>query len=145
MFIATTRAGGESAGCLVGFATQCSIDPPRFIVCLSNKNRTFRVARAAEVLVIHCVPADAEDLAELFGSRSGDSTDKFALCDWRAGPDGAPILARCQHWFAGLIRQRVELGDHVGFVLDPIDGAAGGDMEAFSFHRARRLEAGHDA
>ena len=35
MFIVTTRAGEEPLGCLVGFATQTSIDPPRFIVCLS--------------------------------------------------------------------------------------------------------------
>ncbi|MFE2251449.1 flavin reductase, partial [Streptomyces lavendulae] len=27
--------GAERAGCLVGFASQCSIDPPRFIVWLS--------------------------------------------------------------------------------------------------------------
>src|SRR4051794_41781759 len=43
MFIVTVAAGGERAGCLVGFATQCSINPPRFLVCLSDKNRTFRV------------------------------------------------------------------------------------------------------
>jgi flavin reductase (DIM6/NTAB) family NADH-FMN oxidoreductase RutF len=36
MFVVTTRAGDESAGCLVGFATQVSIRPPRFIVGLSN-------------------------------------------------------------------------------------------------------------
>ena len=35
MFVVTTAAGGAPAGCLVGFATQCSIDPPRFLVCLS--------------------------------------------------------------------------------------------------------------
>lgn len=27
MFVVTVAAGGERAGCLVGFATQCSIDP----------------------------------------------------------------------------------------------------------------------
>ena len=32
MFIATARSErGERAGCLVGFATQCSIDPSRFL------------------------------------------------------------------------------------------------------------------
>ena len=32
MFVVTTRAGDESAGCLVGFASQVSIRPPRFLV-----------------------------------------------------------------------------------------------------------------
>ena len=49
MFVVTARAGDERDGCLVGFATQCSIDPPRFFVCLSEKNRTF----AGRVLARH--------------------------------------------------------------------------------------------
>ena len=34
MFIVTTHFEGERDGCLVGFATQCSIHPPRLIVVL---------------------------------------------------------------------------------------------------------------
>jgi flavin reductase (DIM6/NTAB) family NADH-FMN oxidoreductase RutF len=60
MFIATTVGDGERSGCLVGFATQCSIDPPRFLVCLSDKNRTYRVLeRGATTIVLHVVPRDA--------------------------------------------------------------------------------------
>jgi hypothetical protein len=52
MFVVTVAdAGtGERAGCLVGFATQCSINPFRFLVCLSRANRTHRVASRSEVL-----------------------------------------------------------------------------------------------
>ena len=85
MFVVTTAAGGERAGCLVGFATQSSIDPPRFLVCLSKQNRTYRVARDADLLAVHSLPADATDLAELFGGETGDRVDKFAQCDWRPG------------------------------------------------------------
>src|SRR3954451_16023833 len=35
MFIVTVAGPMERAGCLVGFATQCSIHPPRFLLCLS--------------------------------------------------------------------------------------------------------------
>jgi flavin reductase (DIM6/NTAB) family NADH-FMN oxidoreductase RutF len=86
MFIVTTAADGERAGCLVGFATQCSIDPPRFLVCISEKNRTFRLAARAAALAVHFVPEDAADLVDLFGARTGDEVDKFALCEWRPGP-----------------------------------------------------------
>ena len=34
MFIVTAAREGERAGCLVGFATQTSIHPSRFLVCL---------------------------------------------------------------------------------------------------------------
>jgi flavin reductase (DIM6/NTAB) family NADH-FMN oxidoreductase RutF len=36
MFIVTVAAGGERNGCLIGFATQSSIDPPRFLAVISK-------------------------------------------------------------------------------------------------------------
>ena len=47
MFVVTAHADGVEAGCLVGFASQTSIHPPRFLVGLSTKNQTFRVAADA--------------------------------------------------------------------------------------------------
>jgi flavin reductase (DIM6/NTAB) family NADH-FMN oxidoreductase RutF len=144
MFIVTARAGDEALGCLVGFATQTSIDPPRFAVCLSHKNRTFRRGRDAPVLGVHCVPADAGDLAELFGGETGDEVDKFARVDWRDGPEGVPVLDRCRNWFAGRVLTRLDAGDHDLFLLEPVAGEAAADDE-FTFHRAKRIEPGHEA
>ena len=146
MFIATTAAAGERSGCLVGFATQCSIDPARFIVCVSDKNRTYRVLESgADAMVVHVVPEDGGDLVELFGGETGDEEDKFERCDWRPGPDGVPVLEDCPSWFAGRIVDRVPLGDHVGHVLEPFDGRAGYEGRAFPFSRAKRVEPGHEA
>ena len=145
MFIVTATDGDEAAGCLVGFATQCSIDPPRFLVCLSDKNRTFRVARGAEVLVVHLVPADQDALAQLFGSQTGDDADKFTRCEWSPGPLGTPILADCLNWFAGRILERVPAGDHCAYLLDPFEAHSDPSEQPFTFHRAKRLEPGHEA
>ena len=146
MFIATTAAGGERAGCLVGFATQCSIDPPRFLVCVSDKNRTHRVLeRGADAIAIHVVPRAAAGLVELFGGETGDDEDKFARCEWSPGPEGLPVLADCPSWFAGRIVSRTPLGDHVGYALEPFAGEAGDDGPAFPFSRAKRVEPGHEA
>lgn len=144
MFIATTRKGAEMAGCLVGFATQCSIDPPRFLVCLSEKNRTCRIGREASALAVHFVPASAGQLAELFGGETGDEVDKFSRCRWQEGPEGLPILDECDNWFVGSILARHELGDHLGFLLDPVVVNSGTPVDEFTFHRARRIEPGHD-
>jgi len=145
MFVVTTANGSERSGCLVGFATQSSIDPPRFLVCLSKQNRTYRVAREADVLAVHFLPADAGDLAELFGGETGDEIDKFARCEWTAGPGGVPLLDRCRNRFAGRVLERTDAGDHVAFVLEPVTAEkehAGGQ---FPFHRAKRIEPGHEA
>jgi flavin reductase (DIM6/NTAB) family NADH-FMN oxidoreductase RutF len=144
MFIVTATNGRERAGCLVGFATQCSINPPRFLVCLSDKNRTYRVAREAELVVVHLVPAEAEELALLFGSETGDETDKFARCAWQPGPGGTPVLDECANWFAGRILERIPAGDHCALLLEPFDAHSDGDGRAFTFHRAKRIEPGHE-
>ena len=145
MYIVTAAAGDERAGCLVGFTTQCSIDPPRFLACLSDKNRTFRVAQEADLLVVHLVPDTEEELARLFGSETGDEVDKFERCEWSPGPGGAPVLAACPNWFAGRVLERWPAGDHWAFLLEPVEAASDPGEEPFSFHRARRLEPGHEA
>ena len=145
MFVVTTAHGGERAGCLVGFATQCSIDPARFLVCISKANRTYRVAQTAELLAVHSLPADAEDLAELFGGETGDRVDKFARCEWTEGPGGVPLLERCRNRFVGAVLERTDAGDHVAFVLEPVAAEKGHPGSQFPFHRAKRIEAGHEA
>jgi flavin reductase (DIM6/NTAB) family NADH-FMN oxidoreductase RutF len=144
MFIVTTVADdGERAGCLVGFATQISIKPPRFLAGLSHKNRTYRVAQRARHLGVHFVPADGAEIAELFGSQTGDKVDKFARCEWREGPEGVPILAGLPNWFVGRIVDRVDAGDHDAMVLEPVAGERQGEEAEMTFHRANRIEPGH--
>ena len=145
MYIVTVAVRGERAGCLVGFSTQCSIDPIRFLVCLSEQNHTYRIAREAEILAVHLVPASAHDLVELFGSETGDEIDKFDRCTWHTGPAGVPILDGCPNWFAGRVLGRRQVGDHMALLLDPIDAGAGADRTQFDFHRAKRVPAGHEA
>jgi flavin reductase (DIM6/NTAB) family NADH-FMN oxidoreductase RutF len=145
MFIVTAARGGDRDGCLVAFATQCSINPARFLVCISDKNRTFRIAEETDTLVVHVVPEDAGELVEIFGGETGDEVDKLSEVEWREGPDGAPVLARCPNWFAGCVLDRVKLGDHVGYLLEPVAGEHGVDgMVAFPFSRAKHVQAGHE-
>ncbi|MFI6416099.1 flavin reductase family protein [Streptomyces sp. NPDC050842] len=94
MYVVTAASGGERAGCLVGFASQCSIDPPRFAVWLSVANHTYRVAREAEYLTAHVLHRDERAPAELFGEETGDRVDKFATIGWRPG-EGARAHRPC--------------------------------------------------
>lgn len=144
MVVVTAYDGTERAGCLVGFTTQCSIDPERFLVCLSDKNRTHRVAAGARTLAVHLLPVGRRDLAELFGGETGDEVDKFARCDWHDGPDGVPVLDGVAGWFAGRVLDRYVLGDHTGLLLEPVEGDAG-DGAYLTFRQVRDMEPGHEA
>ncbi|MDQ1686217.1 MAG: hypothetical protein QOC82_2954 [Frankiaceae bacterium] len=118
MFVVTTAHDGVAAGCLVGFATQASIDPPRFLVGLSERNYTYRIAKDAARLVVHVLDGDSTELARLFGETTGDDIDKFARCSWRPGPDGVPLLDDVAAWFSGRVRERIVTGDHTAYLLD---------------------------
>jgi flavin reductase (DIM6/NTAB) family NADH-FMN oxidoreductase RutF len=146
MVIVTAAAGGERAGCLVGFHAQTSIDPARYLVCISDKNRTRKVAGDSPVLAVHVVPDDRRDLAELFGGETGDEVDKFERCAWSEGPDGVPLLDDCPTRFAGRVRSVHDVGDHAGFVLEPVAGAGEGEgEEPLRLDEAEEIEPGHDA
>lgn len=144
LFIVTATAEGEHSGCLVGFATQVSIRPQRFLICISVKNHTFAVARRAKALVVHFVPEQAEELALLFGGETGDEVDKFGRCRWRAGPEGTPVLSDLEDWFAGRILEQLDLGDHWGFLLEPIEGEVNRSGASLTFRRAKWIEPGHE-
>jgi flavin reductase (DIM6/NTAB) family NADH-FMN oxidoreductase RutF len=145
MFIVTVLAEGEMSGCLVGFASQCSIDPFRFLVCISKKNRTFDVAQRSECMAVHIVPGAQWELARLFGEATGDDVDKFARCAWSSGPGGVPVLELCPTWFAGPITERVDTGDHLVHVLEPSAGRGQTGVAPLSFQRARKIDPGHEA
>ncbi|MBW0012751.1 flavin reductase family protein [Mycobacterium sp.] len=146
MFVVTTSVGDLSAGCLVGFASQTSIHPPRFLVGLSRKNHTFRVAAEATHLAVHLFAKEHLEVVELFGSQTGDEIDKFGRCAWHRGPAQMPILDDAAGWFVGKILDRFPLGDHVGQLLEPVDGDPPRESEGWvSFGDVRHLEPGHEA
>jgi flavin reductase (DIM6/NTAB) family NADH-FMN oxidoreductase RutF len=148
MVIVTARTVETTAGCLVGFSTQCSIEPRRYLVCLSKSNRSSRVAASASTLAVHVLHDDPHDraLASLFGEETGRELDKFEHCAWHHGPGDTVVLDGCD-WFAGDIVERVDLGDHVGFVLDVTQhGAATRTAEQYlGYVDVKGLDAGNPA
>ena len=145
MYIVTTTAGGEPAGCLVGFATQCSIDPARMLVCLSVRNRTFRVLQHADVLVVHFLSKRNFELAKLFGEETGDEFDKFSRCRWVPGPGEVPVVEGVKGWVAARVLTTVDAGDHTAFLVEPFAGETADDPEPqLSFQQVRVFHPGHD-
>ncbi len=143
MFIVTAAAGDTRDGCLIGFATQASIHPPRLLVCLSIRNATYRTALEATHLGVHLVPDDRLDLAELFGGETGDETDKLGRRPWASGPGGAPLLLECPTRCAGLILGRHPFGDHVGFLLEPVAVWAADGEQPIDMEQAADIDPGH--
>lgn len=122
-YVVTVATESERAGCVVGFASQVSIEPRRFLVCLSELNYTYRVAADATHVAVHLVDSGARALAQLFGAETGDDVDKFTWCRWHHGPGGVVVLDEAVAWFSGRILERHDFGDHVGLLLEPLGGS----------------------
>jgi len=146
MVVVTTAQGGERSGCLVGFHTQSSIEPRRYSLWLSRANHTYRVALLASHLAVHALTADDRDVADHFGSLTGDDVDKFAGLAWTPGPGGVPLLDRCPH---RMEVRRVTLvddgGDHVCFVTEPVAAESGRPFRPLRLHGAADIDPGHAA
>src|SRR5688572_26126018 len=145
MLIVTAASSDQVGGCLVGFATQASISPPLFALMLSERNRTFRIARDATCLAVHLVDAEQRSLAELFGGETGDTTNKLEQVEWSPGPGGVPLLECCPNRFVGRVSERHPVGDHVLFLLAPITAQYVPPVRRLQFRQAESINPGHDA
>ena len=147
MLVVTTVADGERGGCLVGFHSQCSIEPVQYAVWLSKANQTFRVASRADVFALHFLDQRDRSTAVLFGTETGDDTDKFERCPWHPGHSGVPLLDRCRQRLVGVrVNSHDDGGDHVCFVLDPIaTEISDNDLDPLMNADVADLEPGHDA
>lgn len=152
LYVVTANDGRERSGCIVGFLTQCSIGPERYLVCLSKANHTYEVALRSDSLAVHILGEGQLGLARLFGEETGDHVDKFA--DLRANPGvlGAPVLEEVAWHFEGAVLQVLDLGDHSGFLLDPLTWSRGaargvlrfGDIQLTAAHPAEEGETAPD-
>lgn len=146
LVVVTTAANDERSGCVVGFQSQCGIEPIRFAVWLSKANHTYGVALFATHLALHLLNDGDHDLAELFGGPTGDDIDKFAAVDWTNGPGDVPVLVRCPN---RVVLQRTALwddgGDHVCFIGTPVDARCDDDVRPLRMSAVRDIVAGHPA
>jgi flavin reductase (DIM6/NTAB) family NADH-FMN oxidoreductase RutF len=146
LIVVTTADERERAGCLVEFHVQSSMEPQRYCVWLSKANYTYRVALHSSYLVIHFLTADDLPLAELFGTQTGDTVDKFAGLQVDSGPGGAPVLRRCPNWLAvRRIALLDEGGDHVCLTTEPVAVHTARPFRPLRLSQAGHLKAGHGA
>ncbi len=147
LVVVTAAYRGERGGCLVGFHSQCSIEPARHAIWLSKANHTCRVALQATHLGVHFLDRSDRELARRFGEQTGDEIDKFERCDTIEGPDGVPLLVACPDRMVARRRTSMDDGsDHICFVVEPVEVQRGRDARVpMRLSDADGLTPGHAA
>lgn len=146
LIVLTTKAEDERAGCLVGFHAQSSIDPQHYCVWLSKANHTYRVGLRAKHFAVHFLTTEDLEIAERFGTVSGEDTDKFAGLDFDLDEFGVPLLRACPHRMS---LERIALlddgGDHVCLTTRVSSADARGSYVPLRVSDATHLDPGHES
>jgi len=146
LVVVTTAAEEEQAGCLVGFHVQSSITPQHYCVWLSKANHTYRVSLRASHFAVHFLSADDLELAERFGTLTGEDTDKFAGLDVGHDEYGVPLLQACPNRLALTRIAMLDDGsDHVCLTTKVRSAHADGDFRPLRVSDAAHLEPGHES
>lgn len=114
LIVVTTAAEGEQAGCLVGFHTQSSISAQQYSFWLSKANHTYRISLRSALFAVHVLTTEDLAVAEHFGTRSGEDSDKFSGIDLDTEESGVPLLRAVPN---RMVVERIAMlddgGDHV--------------------------------
>jgi len=146
LIVLTTAAEGEQAGCLVGFRAQSSITPQHYCVWLSKANHTYRVGLRAKHFAVHFLSTDDLDIAERFGTLTGEDTDKFQGLEVEPDEHGVPLLRACPN---RLSLERLALlddsSDHVCLTTRVTSSHTSGDFKPLRVSNAAHLDPGHES
>lgn len=93
--LVTTQGPQGPIGLTATAFASVSDAPPTVLVCLERSSRTLAAIEAAGVFGISTLPADAQELAEIFAGRKGvDGDARFASESWISLATGVPLLQR---------------------------------------------------
>ena len=146
MVVVTTAVAGERAGCLVGFHAQSAIDPQRYCLWLSKANHTYRVALRSTHLAVHFLTEDDLDVAERFGTLTGEDVDKFDGVATHDGPDGVPLIDRLPNRIT--VRRTALLdegGDHLCLAAECLEAETTGGFRPLRLSGVTHLQPGHES
>ncbi|MCF2573900.1 flavin reductase family protein [Brevibacterium sp. UCMA 11754] len=145
LIVVTTAAEDEWAGCLVGFHSQASMSPQQYGFWLSKANHTYHVSLRAAHFAIHFLTADDFAMAQRFGARSGEDTDKFRGLDVHLTEQGVPLLSALPN---RMDVERISMlddgGDHVAITVRVISSETSGAFAPLRLSHIGDLSAGRD-
>jgi flavin reductase (DIM6/NTAB) family NADH-FMN oxidoreductase RutF len=130
----------------VGFHAQSSITPQHYCVWLSKANHTYRVGLRAKHFAVHFLSTDDLDIAERFGTLTGEDTDKFEGLDVEPDEHGVPLLKACPNRLSlERLAQLDDGSDHVCLTSRVTSSHTSGDFKPLRVSKAAHLDPGHES
>lgn len=112
----TVDPRGEPVGMTANAFTSVSLDPPLVMLCVARTAASFEAIERASRYAVHILGDHQEAVSAAFARSAADGAEKFAGIAWHRAEDGLPLLDECLARIECTITERIELGDHVGYV-----------------------------
>ena len=131
LYVVSSASGGRSNGYVANTVFQVTSTPARFAVACNKDNYTCGLIRQSQAFSVSILQQDAKtETIGLFGYKSGEAVDKYASVHHRAGQTGVPILLEdALAWFECKVIQTVDVGTHLLFIGEVLDGGVLSDSQ----------------
>ena len=126
MYVLSVRHEQHDEYVIVALAMQCSVEPPRIALSVSNNSRILNALRAAGGGVLAVLDTAQTGAVRRYGTPGGV---RNASVDVTRSTHSHPIPPECSCWMDLRVTGQMDGGDHVIFVTDVV--AAGANAEVF--------------
>jgi len=136
--ITSLRKSGELHGLTANAFTSVSLTPPLLLICVDKKAESYQCFEESGVFTVNILAADQEDVSRKFAVSGGE---KFEGVSYRAGANGAPILAGTIGYIECKVVSTYDGGDHTIYVGE-IEQAETREAKPLLFFRGGYREMG---
>ncbi|MER5553689.1 flavin reductase family protein [Streptomyces sp. NPDC002793] len=128
-----TAAGAAPVGFTATSLNSVAAEPPLISFGVGTSSSSWPVVSEAEHVGVHILGEGQRELAARF-ARSG--ADRFGpSTDWRAGPEGVPLLGGVVAWLVCRVVARVPAGDHRIVIAEVVAGDPSGGGRPLVYHQ----------
>ena len=136
--IITVKQGRKLNGMTAAWVTQISTDPPMLCVSISPKRHTWKMLGKAEYFGVCMLAEGQEDVANVFGTKSGYDVDKFGMMDiepFMAAHD-VPLVPDSLAGFVCRKSHQVEQGDHWALFGEVVEAWKGPERRPLNWFKS---------
>lgn len=121
VYIITVRTRDKINGMTAAWVSQVSIRPLMLMASIAPERYTHDLIKESGYFAINALAEGQENLAMLFGFKSGRKFDKFKDISYFNASKGSPILNDVLAFFECKVVDTFKAGDHTLFIGEVVD------------------------
>ncbi|MBN3033986.1 MAG: flavin reductase [Bacteroidales bacterium] len=124
MYLICSGDGERKNGYIANTAFQVTSNPSRIAISCHRENLTCEIIDKGGAFSISILEKDTDvEFLGWFGYHTGREKEKFRNVDYRTGSTGIPVVTKhAIAWFECRVTDRFDLGSHILFIGDVVDG-----------------------